>query len=550
MRALALTLLALVAGSVGAAPKKKAPVKRLPPAAMSTFGEISSVTTDAVFLNRGSADGVALGQSVSFNRAGKAAGACKVSAISEHFARCEGGGLKVGDRFAVGRATEPSPVAPAPLPTDAELARRGAAIENAAWTLRDFDGASASSGLGTRVEALLSHTTYFGGATGGFGVQRLDVAAYDVEIWKGLRASADVTALNISGRPAETRTVYQQTPVLLVRQLELGFRRADVPFSAALGRTWIRAATGLLVLDGAQAAWRFGDGLELGAYGGLLPEAARLTITPSQWAAGAVARARFSNGTGASATLIELGARAGWSQRDVLGGRAEVALDGTVWKGTRFDANVGLELGFGQTMARVLPIDAARLDIGWRPVDTFRFNASFRYRGLPLTGLTEVGQISPGQRAMHGDLGAGWEVSHWLFIAAQGGFASDLDSGLVLARIGPELTVPHLGLLPMGLSVGYAEEFGWLRGRNGYAQLTVNAANLVRVVLRGSYFEQVGDTSTVLGLASREVGSSVALEVTPWRYLKARVSLMGRLPLGLAQATPLGSISAQLGGSF
>jgi hypothetical protein len=551
------TLLSLVLASavLAAAPAVRKTAPRRPgaaPAALNTFGEISSVTSEAAFLNRGSVDGVSAGQAVTFNRGGKPAGTCKVTGVSEHFARCEGTGLKVGDRFAVGRGPELNPTAPAALPSDAELARRGTTLGNAEWTLRDFDGTSSSSGLATRVEALLSHTTYFGGKTSGFGVQRLDVAAYDVEIWKGLRVSADLTALNISARPAdEARTVFRQTPVLLVHQLELGFRRADVPFSASVGRTWLRAATGLLVLDGAQASWRFGEGLELGAYGGLLPEAARLTITPSQWAAGAVAKARFSSGKGPEAMLVQVSARAGWSQRNVLGGRAEVALDGTVWRGTKFDANVGLELGFGQTQARVLPIDAARFEVGWRPSEMFRLNASLRYRGLPLTGLTEVGQISPGQRAIHGDLGAAYALSHWLVLAAQGGVASDFDSGLFQARVGPELTVPQVGPLPVALTGGYSEEFGWLRGRNGYFQVAVNATSLFRVIARGSYFQQVAASETTSGFASQEVGSTVALEVTPWRYLKARITLMGRLPVaGSLPAVPMGSISGQIGGSF
>lgn len=555
----ALFVIALVAAPVlSAAPaQKKAPPRRgagavAPAAAMSTFGEVSSVTTEAAFLNRGSVDGVSAGQTVSFSRGGKQAGSCKVTGVSEHFARCEGTGLKAGDRFAVGRGPELSPVAPAALPSDAELTRRAAALGNEEWTLRDFDGNGAGSGLATRVEALLSHTSYFGGKTSGFGVQRLDVAAYDVELWKGLRVSADISAINISARPAdEARTVFRQTPVLLVHELELGFRRADVPFSASVGRTWLRAATGLLVLDGAQASWRFGDGLELGAYGGLLPDAARLTITPSQWAAGAVAKARFSSGKGPEGTLIELSARAGWSQRDVLGGRAEVALDGTVWRGTKFDANVGLELGFGQTQARVVPIDAARFEVGWRPSDVFRFNASFRYRGLPLTGLTEVGQISPGQRAIHSDLGASYLLAHWLVIAAQGGVATDFDSGLLQVRVGPELTVPQVASLPLALTGGYAEEFGWLRGRNGYLQAAVTPSSLFRVIARGSYFQQVALNDATAGIASQEVGTSVALEVTPWRFLKARVTFMGRLPVAGSQpAIPMGSISGQVGGSF
>lgn len=545
----------LVAAPAHARPPRKAPAaapKKAPAtkkaAVVSAFGEVSSVTADAAFINRGEFDGLAPGQVLTFTRGRKAVGSCKVGATSAHFARCDGGaGLRPGDRFAVGRVAEAHPLGPAPLPTEAELARRASALETTSWQLRDFDAGASTGGGSTRFEALLSHTTFSGGPAGPFGVQRLDLLVHDVELWRGLRASADVTVLNFSARPQGTRTVYQQTPVLLVRQLELGFRRADVPFSASLGRTWLRAAPGLMVLDGAQAAWRFSDGVEVGAYGGLLPDAARLTITPSQWAAGAFGRVRFSSGQGPDATLVQVGLRAGWSLRDVLGGRAEVSLLGDLWRGPTVDAHLAVELGFGQTQA-VAGLDAARLDVGWRPSETLRLSGSARYRGLPLTGLTEVGLVSPGQRALHSDLGVVWEAVPWLYVAGLVGVAADFDSSLWQLRAGPELSMPRLAGLPLSLGLGYQEELGWLRGRHGYLQLAVQGGGFFRVLTRTSWFQQQG-VPGAQGVASDELGASVALEVTPWRFLKGRVVMVGRLPLG-AQATPLGSLGVQVGGAF
>lgn len=424
--------------------------------------------------------------------------------------------------------------------------RRAAMVNAAGWLLRDFDTAARTSGAGPRVEVLLSHTTYGNprSVKGPFGVQRLDVAVYDVELWKGLRASVDLSALNFSARPTTTRMVYQQSPVLLVHQLELGFRRADVPFSASVGRTWLRLATGLLVVDGAQAGWRLGTSGEVGAYGGLLPDAARLTIMPSQWTAGAFARVRFSSGTGEATTLVQLAARAGWSLREVLGGRAEVGLAASVWNGQRFDGHASFEFGFGATQAPA-GLDAARVDLGWKPSETLRVSGAFRYRGLPTTGLTEVGTVSPGQRALHSDLALGWQATDWLSMAAQAGLATDFDSGLLQVRVGPEVAVSR-GVV--GVGVGYMEELGWLRGRHAYVQLSVAPQGFFRVLTRASWFQQQASAAS-LGMAGDELGASAALEVTPWRYLKARVLVMGRLPLG-AQATPLGSVGVQLGGAF
>ena len=548
-----LACLTLGAPAAGAAPGRKPPArkvaKRSPPRPATPpverrFGQVTSVTADSAYLDRGLADGLTVGQVLTFTRGKRPAGSCTVSAASEHFARCAGAGIRTGDRLALARAAAAHPVAAPTLPA-AELQRRADAVASVPWLLRDFDGGPAAGGVGTRAELLLSHTTFTGGTAGPFGVQRLDAVLHDVELWRGLRASADVTVLNFSARPGETRTVYQQSPVLLVRQLEVGFRRADVPFSASLGRTWLRMAPGMMVVDGAQAAWRWSDGVELGAYGGLLPDAARLTITPSQWAAGAFTRLRVARGEGVAATVLQLGARAGYAVRDAVGARAEVSLLGDLWSGPLVDAHLALEWGFGQTQAP-LGLDAARLDVGVRPSPRLRLTGAARYRGLPLTGLTEVGLVSPGQRALHSDLGVVWEPAPWVLLAAQAGVATDFEARLTQFRAGPELSFPRLAGLPLGLGLGYQEELGWLRGRSGYLQLAVLGGTLLRVVTRGSWFQQQ-TTPTTLG--THEVGASVALEVTPWRFLKGRVVLVGRLPLSEPLA-PVGSLGLQLGGSF
>jgi hypothetical protein len=548
MRARALLVVAVLLGAAlaeakpGKAAKKPAAGARArKPVLISTFGEVSSVAGGAAYLNRGSADGVTAGQALTFSRAGKPAGTCTVGAVSEHFARCDSGGLRPGDRFSVGRVQEPTPLGPAALPSEAELRRRQAMLDGVGWRLRDFDVASSSS-VSTRFDVALSHTTFFGG--GAFGVQRLDILVPDFEIWRGLRVSADLTALNFGARPSPTRTVYQQTPVLLVRQLEVGFRRADVPFSAALGRTWLRSGAGLLAIDGAQAAWRFSEGFEVGAWGGLLPEAARLTIQPSQWSVGAFGKLRASLG----GTLVQVAVRGGYSQRDLLGGRAELGLAASLWSGATFDATLGAELGFGQTQAPG-GIDAARFDFGWRPVERLRLTGGARYRGLPLTSLTEVGTTSPGQRALHADLGGTLQLTEGLWLGAVSGFASDFDAGLWQLRVGPELSLPHLASLPVTLGLGYVEELGWLRGRHGYAQVLVTPGTIFRLTTRLNWFQQIGVAPNP-GLASQEVGTSVAIEVAPWRFIRARVAFVGRLPVGNATTAPIGSVQAQVGGGW
>lgn len=537
--------LSFAAAPGGRKPKTLDTIKRR---SNNAWAEITSATAHSSYLNRGAKDGLSEGQLVPLLRGKKKAGVCKVAALSDHFARCEGDNLQVGDRTSIRRAVSTKPLTQAPEFTSTEIAKQARALESQQWALREFDNALASRGTrSSRLEAHLIHTSFIGAPSGSFGVQQVGIRAYDVEIWRGLRVSADANLIHFAPRPTATRTVYQRTPVLLVRQLEVGFRRDDIPFSVALGRTWLPVTPGLLVVDGGQAAWRINEAIEVGAFGGLLPDAAQLTITPSQWTAGAYSRVRLLLGEAAHRTSVHLGVRAGWSNRTSLGGRAEVGLSASLWTRSTFDATTQLELGFGSTQAAA-GIDAARLDMRWRPHEALQFNTGVRYRGMALTGLTEIGAAMPGQRALHGDLGAVWTPSPWLGVAARAGVASDFDSQLLQARVGPEVLLPRLGALPVGLALGYQEELGWLRGRSGYFQLAFNFEKWVRLWARANWFEQQA-TATASGLAAHELGSSILLEIAPWPFLRARAIASGRLPIA-SQASPFGSISVQLVGTL
>lgn len=546
-----LALLVVVAFVAHAGPKKapRAPPRPAvkPKPLLKSTGEVTWAGTEFAFVDRGSADGVEVGKPLLFTRAGRSSGSCNVVSVAEHSARCQGLNVRVGDRFNVSREAPPPLPAPKPLPTEAELKRRAALVESTEWTPRAFDGVR-GFGEGLHASAAVSHTTYFNSASVRVpsNVQRVDATAIDVELYKGLRATVDVTVLNFSSRPDAPRTVYQQTPVLLVRQLELGFRRADLPFSAGLGRSWLATGPSLLVLDGAHATYRLGV-VELGAFAGLLPDGARLTPSTSQWSAGAFSRVQLTSGEGSAATIVQLGGRAGYALRDTVGSRFEAAVGGGLWAGTSFDANASVEVGYGENQAPA-GIDAARVDLGYRPSDKLSLFASGRYRGLPVSGLTEVGLVSPGLRALHADAMGSYEVAPGVIVGLRGGFASDFSSALLQARFGPELTMPSLFGLPLALGVGYTEELGWLRGRSAFVSFGVSAGSVFRVTSRTSLFHQQPSAGAE-GLDSAEVGQSLAIEVAPWRFVRARVLVMGRQTAGQRFA-PFGSIGGQLSGSF
>lgn len=539
-----------------AAPKKRVRTPRTRPASkpqvvISTGpGKVKFVTADKAYLDRGLVDGVAVGQELKVMRGNRASNTCKVDSVADHFATCVGTGMAVGDRIAVLRAPPgPPPGPPEALPSEQELSRRQRLLEASDLEPVAHEGES-DLRVKPRFALAVSQTSYSNMASGAgpFQQQRVDAAVYDVEIWKGLRVSADLSVLNFSRRPAETRTVWQQTPTLLVRQLELGFRRADVPFSAAVGRTWLRYAPGLLVVDGAQASFRTkGEGVETGVYGGFLPDASRIVFASSQWTAGAFFMGRATLGEGEGATLLQAEARVGYASKTNLGNRLEASVAGHLYRGATLDVHLAGEFGVGDAQAPGA-VDAARLDVGWRPSERLRVVGGARYRGQSPSGVVEVGFLSPGQRAVHADGAVVYELTPRVWLGLQGGAAIDMTATLTQARVGPEVTFPLLFGKAGGLSVGYMEELGWLRARHAYVQLALTAFGRLRIVNRTSWFhQQLTDTSG--GLAGHEAGTTLGVDIRFARWLWVRSTVSGRLQLDNPSQVA-GLVSVQLGGQL
>jgi hypothetical protein len=237
-----------------------------------------------------------------------------------------------------------------------------------------------------------------------------------------------------------------------------------------------------------------------------------------------------------------------------------------LYQGRRFDGHLQFELGYGGAAQALAGIDAVRLDLGWRPVEALRLFIGGRYRGATPSGVRELGEVSPGLRAIHANLGASWEALPWLWVGAQGGAALDLDDGAssparspvcwttlggcgtpLEASVGPEVTFPTL-FGPFGsLAVGYTEQFGWLRAKYGYVQLLFNLFSRVRILSRTSWFLQVSG-----GLAANELGESLNLDVTIFRWLWVRASVSGRTQLEESEGAPRASgvLSFQVGGQY
>lgn len=542
---------------------KRATPRRGPRPALATQtptgrGQITFATATTAYLDRGLIDGLAVGMGVTVTRQGRLVGRCTIATASEKWSTCSIEGMKVGDQLGgIDRALPPPPPAP-PVPADAALlARRRLRVEAEAVPLVDYGGAVARLFTGGARHAAIAatHSSWadLASAGGPFHVERVDLGIYEVPIWQGLHASADLSVLHFTQRPAQFRSPVGST-ALLVRQLEVSFHRPDFPLIAQAGRTFTRHTPGLLMVDGAQAAWRNRDDtFEAGAYGGLLPDPATLQLS-TRWGVGAFVMARFEPGQGRRASLVQVEGRLGYAARALTGaGRFEVAVAVRSWIARALDAHLQLELGVGAVSAPGF-VDGARLELGWRPTEAVQVHAGASYRGSSGSDTFELGVTLPGgQPAIHADGGLTIELSPALWLGAATGVAADLSTALRQVRFGPELTLPRLFGGAAVLTLGYQEELGWLRGRTAWAQLVVTPAPRLRILGRGSWFHQepaVGDE----GIAGHEVGAALAIDLSIARWLWVRASVLGRGQPAVVDNNPgspvAGTVLATVGGQL
>ncbi len=501
-------------------------------------GQVTYVTADRVFVDRGAADGVAVGNALTVTRGGKTVGTCTVKSVTELAATCAGTALQSGDRLTVVRKPRALAVPLAPVPDSRELASRLSTLEATPAPLVDFEGGGPAgfTGSASTLEVVLSQSTFsnFSGSGGPYQLQRVDAHLRELRLWRALRVSIDMSALNWSQRPAQFGSIDRAQTELFIRQLELAWRDGRV--DAAIGRIWTRHTPGLAMVDGAQAGLRSSSGnIEGGAFGGLLPNEVTLGPSLSQWVAGAYVSGRLFKGAGADAFWLEPEARVNWAVRDGVGGRLELGAALHAWAGRYFDAHALVQLGAVNATAPGL-VDFSRLDIGIRPSDRVQFSLSGRYRGNENLDVLELGAPAPGNRGIHAD-GTALVDLKLFTLGANGGYARDIDSTLTQGHVGVQLMVPTLFGRAGALGVGYAEEVGWLPGRSAWVQLSVVPHWRVRVVARASWFMQNASASA-LGVAGQELGAALSLDLKFTTWLWLRLSGLFRQELNAPAPSP------------
>jgi hypothetical protein len=508
-----------------------------PPPSIAAFepAQVLYLTADRAFINRGARDGVKAGQSAPLFRSGRKVSVCVVDSVADHSASCAVKNAQVGDRLNIDRKAA-AVVTPRPaLPTEAELARRRGLADSVPTAVVDFDGTSLALGPARYGRVRLSHSTFadLGSAAGPFQVQTLDATLFDLPLKGGFAASADLSVINYSRRPAEFRSPQKGSPLLWVRELALTWQPDTVPVVARLGRIRLRHAPGLSVLDGAQLGWRAGEGrYELGVFGGAIPDALALTPRPSSWTAGAYGMGTFASGSGADGWWFQPKARAGWAVRPVLGSRFETSAAVGWWWGARLSVQTQLDLSTAGAVAveGPLSIDGASLDVAGRLGERLRISVSGRYRGILAAEALPLGATLPMTRSAHCAGAVSYDLSPTVTLKFFGGVAKEFVPGLAQGYAGTELSLPTVLSGRLWAAIGYQEEPGWVWGRSAYAQAQWLPGSAFSLFARAGWYGR-----TLGALFEHDLGVTVALDARPWRWVFFRASGLVRAPLAAGE---------------
>ena len=471
-------------------------------------GAVIEVRSDGAFLDRGAADGLAVGTRPRLLRKGRASPGCTVTHLADHSAFCSGEGLQPGDTFKVARPEQKPPQKLPAIPSDLELARQLSAVERFELPSVEYAAARPArpAARARLLEVSYRHTTWaLAGAPGAaFHLEALDVAVRGFQPHRDWRLSLDLGVRLYSGRPATFRDPVLSPIRLHVREAEVEWDGPKLAWRFAAGRVWARNVPGLATLDGVQGAWKAAPGLEVGAFAGLLPEALTAGISTERWTVGAYQSWEW-RGTGA-VKLFRQAVRAAAVGRPEPRGEVELAAQASFEHPVDVEAAARVGFGDGPFM-----LDAARLAVGWRPIRPLYFQVSGRYTGrLPYEVVAPLAPAT-GTPALHLDGSAGWEPFSGLVIAARAGFARDFDAELSRFYAGPELAMPRLFGGNGGLRATWLEETGHQGRRSVWLTADYELFELARVWTRLSWEQQAPSEGTGTW-AAHELGALLAVD--------------------------------------
>jgi hypothetical protein len=531
----------------------------------------------ALFLDKGQQDGLEAGVAIDVTRRGRVVGRCIVDAVADHHARCAFADPKaligrVGDRVRFPRApidtttAAATPRTPPPVLADDELAAAAAVVGTATLPKVAFKGSRRRGG------GAIAHRLAITAGARGFGVvggsgdtvfvrPSLDIAGrVGLGLLPGLYAQ---TALRLQGDALAPENERFRNSVPLeayVWDASVGIAPGRSGLTATAGRFRPQRVPGATVVDGASLGLvSFGGALEVGAYGGLIPDP--ITTAPSLERVTVGSYFAVDTSPVKGVMVLPRGRVGLVTSPDLQRTRAEAEAQVQVLWENLVAVSGSLRAGLPGDTA-IPTLDAARLDVDVTPGRALRARLGVRTIGT-WAGDLDTGVVADGttmlapRAAHHGDAGVQWAVNDGLVVGATGALSADAETGDLRGLIGPEVSLPRLFGDVGGVSLGVFEEPGsgvspW--GRSGYLATTTRplpelAPGLVWSV-RGSVFEHAAATDTdgkvVLGGALREllVMSAVSAPLSSWLSLSGRAhGLFTVVDVDGFGAVPVGAVA-------
>lgn len=500
-------------------------------------GRVLQVTGARAYLDAGADDGLSAGDVIALWRGDAEAGRCTLEVVGPGGATCTGGQARAGDAFKLAPPPEPAAkvVSLPPLPSDAELERRGAAVAAAPVVVIEYQAApkgapALAAPRSTVAELALGDAVWTSTGSDTWDVARLDAsvhgaAAGPLTLDLDLRAERWLSRGVATFRPADETRLY-------LWQAQLGWAPQGGALSLAAGRILPWTVPGATVMDGALVGLRR-EGWEAGLFGGLVPEPD--TLNPSSERATAGGYWALERRL-ARAVVLRHEGRLAWVRSPELGDRGELEAAASLHAGPLLDLYASARLATGGLVQASGALDAARVELLVRPLTGLSLSGGLDYGGLAVPWV--VAPPAFGSRNRRADLSAFYDLG-LLRVGASGGTSRDDASSLERTWLGPEVQLPRLFTPRLSLSAGYLEELGWLHGRSAWLQTVARPWDALRLIARLSWSHEAA-----LAMDQEEVGLSLTAAAELTRRVGLRLSLLGRTAFsasgGEGQTTPLG----------
>ena len=507
-----------------------------PPERRPGQGRVVSATPTRAYLDAGADDGLEVGSTLQLRRGDAPAGTCRVEEVAAHHAACAGIGLRAGDTFAYApRLAEAPGPAPAPPLDPAESARRAALAAEAPVPQVEFrPGPGAAQGERRSAAAIgLEDATWASDGSQVVHVDAVDVAIQRAEVARGLYLDVDARAEYWWPRGSPVFRPDARAR-LYVWQAQLTYEPDDRPWSLAAGRILPWVIPGASIFDGASAAWRPRSSVEVGVFGGAVPEPNTTAPTLQRSTGGGY---WVLSWPGADVLFRQEG-RLAMVHTPELGTRGELEARASAAVGRWLDASATAQFGAGGTEHAPGYLDGARVDLGLRPAPRVTLSGSFAYAGLDIPQTFYPPAFAGRNR--RAEAFAGYDLGRLVRIGVVGGLARDLGSGDERRWVGPELWFPRIVLAWLSGSAGYLEESGWLEGRSAYGQLVLRPWEQVSLLARVSWSHE-----RALGLDQDELAGYVAATAVLSPWLGLRLALAARGPISDG-TTGAGGLAATL----